>query len=555
MRKKFFSCLLLGAMCVGFVACESEDPDSPYFTSDKVYIGAVTFNEKVNEFPITNKLNKVKEFIGDQTNESDGTPLCYSMAKGVHLFDEKKLPEFDHIFMLSFTDGKDNTSPDFWLDEGVVTYEEEVYEKAKSELAKYPQLHSYTIGFGTNQAQFSESMATLVQGNGKYYGAKTQNELKPTFNQIAKSMLSSAKNVKLQTLSSNFSQAKPKKFRFVFTVVSSSILLNDTVEANLVGNKRDGFVFTVTKKGNYAQFNNNGAVNGIHNEETGKVEVPLNGMKFIYNGAEQKFRLKILVYNYNSDTWSVEEEESSISESVSNRIGVVVVLDCSRSMGSAFESMQQAAISFIETLTSMTTSSSSSDDDYMTTRDNSRMEQGHAAIDLGLPSGILWAICNVGANSPEKFGNYFAWGETRPKSSYTEDNYSYSGNPDVLPLSVDAAHVNWGGAWRMPTADEFRELLSYENCTWTVTTQSNVNGYRVTSKTNGNSIFIPKAGKRDGSTIYSLDNLYYWSSSDKCYLYYNTTTINFEIEEADYWVKYGSPDISYRGFSVRGVCK
>jgi hypothetical protein len=89
---------------------------------------------------------------------------------------------------------------------------------------------------------------------------------------------------------------------------------------------------------------------------------------------------------------------------------------------------------------------------------------GHEYVDLGLPSGTLWATCNVGANSPEEYGDFFAWGEVEPKEEYTNENYTYTETSNVLPLSADAANANWGEAWRMPTRNEQDELRIY--CSW-----------------------------------------------------------------------------------------
>ena len=160
-------------------------------------------------------------------------------------------------------------------------------------------------------------------------------------------------------------------------------------------------------------------------------------------------------------------------------------------------------------------------------------DNGHEYVDLGLPSGVLWATCNVGADSPEDYGDYFAWGETTPKSTYDWSTYkwcngsydtqtkyctnSYLGTVDnktILELSDDAANANWGGDWMMPTMYELNELRDTDNCTWTWTTQNGVNGYKVTSKSIGNSIFLPAAGGRNGSDLYNAGSYgYYWSSS------------------------------------------
>ncbi len=161
---------------------------------------------------------------------------------------------------------------------------------------------------------------------------------------------------------------------------------------------------------------------------------------------------------------------------------------------------------------------------------------GHEYVDLGLPSGLLWATCNVGANSPEEYGDYFAWGEVTTKESYywstykycngssstltkycNNSSYGYNGftdNKTVLDPEDDAAHVNWGGDWRMPILTEIQELFDSDNCTWSWTTQNGVYGRKVTSKANGNSIFLPAAGFRAYSSLnYDGSDGYYWSSS------------------------------------------
>ena len=177
----------------------------------------------------------------------------------------------------------------------------------------------------------------------------------------------------------------------------------------------------------------------------------------------------------------------------------------------------------------------------------SNTENGHQYVDLGL--SVKWATCNVGTTKPEGYGDYFAWGETRSKSYYNGSSYTYYDNPTTLPLSADAARANWGGKWRMPTIDEFEELRN--NCTWKWTTQNGVNGYKVTSNSNGNYIFLPAAGYRDLGSLYGAgDYGYYWSSSaygpnystTALYLYFYST-----------W-KERKNDYKAAGRSVRPVC-
>ena len=136
---------------------------------------------------------------------------------------------------------------------------------------------------------------------------------------------------------------------------------------------------------------------------------------------------------------------------------------------------------------------------------------GRAYVDLGLPTGTLWATCNIGANSPEEYGDYFAWGETTTKSTYNSSTYTYSANRSKWPTSADAAYVNWGSSWRMPSKAQFDELINSSYTTTEWTTQNGVKGRKITSKRNGNSIFLPAAGYRSGTSLrYAGSDGYYW---------------------------------------------
>ena len=192
-------------------------------------------------------------------------------------------------------------------------------------------------------------------------------------------------------------------------------------------------------------------------------------------------------------------------------------------------------------------------------------ENGHDWVDLGL--SVKWATCNVGASSPSDYGNYYAWGETSPKSEYswsnlkycsddsgdsftkynTKSNYGSVDNKTRLDLSDDAARANWGGKWRMPTKAEFDELKS--NCTYTWTTQGGKNGYKVTSKKNGNRIFLPAAGYRYGTSVLNAGSYgIYWSSSLFTGSPFSAWLLLFN--SSDFYT-YGSSRRS--GFSVRPV--
>lgn len=163
--------------------------------------------------------------------------------------------------------------------------------------------------------------------------------------------------------------------------------------------------------------------------------------------------------------------------------------------------------------------------------------QVHEAVDLGL--SVKWATCNVGATTPTDFGGYYAWGETEEKEIYTGQTYS-DPNPDGDAMDIsgteyDVAHVKWGGEWRMPTHDEFVELIT--TCTWEWTTIGDTSGYKVTG-INGNYIFLPASGYKqhgmvhgDATQVGSPNSCgWYKTSTDKgrgpCYIIFGPTYIS-----------------------------
>lgn len=118
--------------------------------------------------------------------------------------------------------------------------------------------------------------------------------------------------------------------------------------------------------------------------------------------------------------------------------------------------------------------------------------EGHGYVDLGLPSGLLWATCNVGAETPLEGGDYYAWGETEQKDYYDLETYHYDYKSNRLPLSNDVAYKKWGEYWRMPTEEEMQELRW--ECEWYYTVVNGVRGTKVVSRKNKNWIFFPAAG-------------------------------------------------------------
>ena len=196
-------------------------------------------------------------------------------------------------------------------------------------------------------------------------------------------------------------------------------------------------------------------------------------------------------------------------------------------------------------------------------------EDDHEWVDLGLPSGTLWATCNVGASSPEDYGDYFSWGETAPKEVYSWETYKWCNgsqntitkyctngdygmvdNKTELDPEDDAAYANWDPSWRMPSTEQCRELC--ESCTWQQTTRSGVNGQLVTGP-NGHTLFLPAAGERYNNSIGDLGTYgQYWSRT----LYsvgdiysYSAFILFFYLD--DHKGYYGND--RYIGFPVRAV--
>lgn len=196
------------------------------------------------------------------------------------------------------------------------------------------------------------------------------------------------------------------------------------------------------------------------------------------------------------------------------------------------------------------------------------MVNGHEYVDLGL--SVKWATCNVGANEPEEYGDYYAWGEVLPKDNYTLYTNKYNkrshsfaeswtkyctkksdgtvDNKTTLEAMDDAAAYNWGGSWRMPTDEELDELKT--QCTWTWTTRYGISGYEVKSKSNGNAIFLPAAGYCENTYLRRAGSRgYYWTSS----LYENLPSCAISAHFYKGIVSKGGFDRD-RGRSVRPVC-
>lgn len=219
-----------------------------------------------------------------------------------------------------------------------------------------------------------------------------------------------------------------------------------------------------------------------------------------------------------------------------------------------------------------------------------QMIQGHESVDLGL--SVLWASCNIGSNSPEEFGDYFAWGETYTKSCYNKMTYKFAGetlgatnlptidaqiksrldytkylgeenkqNPNDVKLDIsdDVANAQWGSLWRMPTLKEISELL--DSCNWVLDEVKGITGYWAVSKVNGNKIFFPLAGYISDDQVFGVGKSgKYWASElrkDMCFEAYQIwMSYTDDLSEMRKKSSVFLSDDGYRenGRSVRAVC-
>ncbi|MBE6240060.1 MAG: serine/threonine protein kinase [Bacteroidales bacterium] len=234
----------------------------------------------------------------------------------------------------------------------------------------------------------------------------------------------------------------------------------------------------------------------------------------ILDSALQDIQVKISNNNLNPSSAVIQSKDTKPEPSV-NPVTDSTVLDKGKDSSSSkmsLPSSKKKSSKWKSLLGNLFGLSKDSDNDDCVAPTGYHNDQGY--VDLGLPSGLKWATCNVGASKPGDYGNYYGWGSC-DIGYYFCDIY-----PSPIPRSfIDTAFANWGGSWRLPTKEEFQELI--DNCDWTWTTQNRHKGYMVTAP-NGNSIFLPASGCHHDSLISVGAFGHYWSSN-RCYhrLHYN----------------------------------
>lgn len=530
-----------------------------------LYLGVMGFNQALTSKPISILKSETKSaydsFIDDLPIKN-GTVLCYSVDQAINALQSATLP--DDVFsaaIVTFTDGLDQGS--VMLDDRYVSDDDflaAIHQRIANESVAGLPISAYSIGLRGSDvtsaddiAKFKTTLKQLASTDANATEVASMSEVKSKFQEIAEQLNSSSY---LQTISLTIpGLSNGTRVRFTFDNVSSaanskvyiegtfnlrSYSLTDVVYKGMTSTT--GSTIAGTKDGIFVTFK----IDGIQTD---------NGKLLSSDYIDEWYLTSANIWQINSE---FDKDENSDVVYEKKSAVIMLVLDCSISLGNQFGTMKTNAKSFVSTLSQPSGGG-----------DTPGYDNFGTAIDLGL--SVKWANMNVGASKPEDYGDYFAWGETTPKTTYDQENYKWydsgftkyneTDGMTTLELSDDAAHANWGGTWRMPTVKELEELNT--SCSWTWTTQNDVNGYLVTGP-NGNSIFFPAAGYlKDESLIrvnsygYYLSSLRFTSPAAQSVLFFFTSGKHkTNSNTTDYSVVTDFNNnvyVRYHGFSVRPV--
>lgn len=494
-----------------------------------LYLGIIGFNENLIDKGAMSLLtpdtkSSFISFVNSLTTKKN-TVLYYAVDKALDKLTTTPLPNnLRNVAIITFTDGLDQGSlPMINYDPYVSKVEYRTYldGRVKSTMVQGLSLSAYTIGVRggdvTNVQEFQNNLVSLASSQENATEVTNMSEVNRRFQEIAKQLTNVTET---QTISIRFPMLDDgQKYRFTFDNVSdagkSQCYIEGTmnVRNNTLNNVR--YVGLTCSSGASIQ----GTRYGI-NISFDFVDLKDANGNYLSLDYVKEYYLDGSYWQVNTEFNKGEDIKVTVERSSA---AIMLVLDCSSSLqsdGDKFSEMKTHVKSFIETL------AAAMDDD-------NDPSDTHEYVDLGLPSGTLWATCNVGATKPEEYGDYFAWGETQQKSSYRWSTYRYcqgSGttftkyctsssygtvdNKTELDPADDAATDNWGSNWQMPSTDQCDELTNSNYTTTIWTTQNGVNGRKITSKSNGKSIFLPAAGLRNKEdSLVAGRGGHYWSRS------------------------------------------
>jgi hypothetical protein len=545
-----------------------------------VFLGIVGFNQELYEKPFSyldqNTAANFKSFVGN-LQRKDGTLLYYGVDHALDMLQSTSFPaQVSSVNLITFTDGLDQGS----LMMGSYYNTDEQYLNAVSSrignmTVKGLPLTAYSLGLRgsdvSNYSLFQRNLNKLASSTDKAFEVTSMSAVRTRLQEISDQIISISNK---QTISMKIpGQSDGTVIRFTFdnaSAANSTLYIEGTFQLSDRSLRNVTYHGLKAESGSVVQGRQNGifvtyTFNGLQRAD-GYGLVPTNNICQYYRSA-------------NAPTWQVNSEftPANNTQTIITHSGSVILLalDCSSSLGSQFSDMQSYAEDFIDRVAN----NAAIHIERPFEIDNSGTINGRNYVDLGLPSGTLWATCNIGANSPEEYGDYFAWGETEGynggkttfnwstykwcNGSYntmtkycTDSSYGNNGftdNKTELDPQDDAAYVNWGPAWRMPSEAQFAELFNSNYTTTTWTTQNGVYGRLITSKKEGytgNCVFLPAAGCRSNSSLNFAGSYgVYWSrtlnESYPIYAWY------LYFDSSDVYTLNGS--CRYDGLSVRPV--
>ncbi len=472
-----------------------------------IYFGITGFNSKLYQYPVhrlsPESMGGFLDFING-LSMSDGTLLYHSFEEGLDALQATTLPsDVTSVAIVTFTDGLDQGSMMMNRNyESDQAYLDAMHRRITDETVSGLAIDAYSIGLrGKDIVNYDKYLNTLkkLASNDKNAAEVTNmGEVKNKLKEIADKMTQQSY---LQTVKLKIpGEANGTLIRITFDKVNSAANSKFYVEGKFNLKERSleevkyvgctcpaGETLKGTQDGIFVNF----TVSDIKSEQLIEKE---NINEWTYGASSS-------AWQKNSEFDQEDNSELVISHTSA---AVMFVFDCSSSLAGDFNTAKSQAEEFVKIFYEAYFNEPYIRIDY----------NGHDYVDLGLPSGLKWATCNVGADSPSDYGDYLAWGEINPKSDYSDSNCKtlyknisdFSGNPEY-----DAASARWGGNWRMPTYSELRELR--DNCQWAWTMVDGQSGYKVTGP-NGNSIFLPAAGYALGSSFNNVGSGgYYWSST------------------------------------------
>lgn len=540
------------------------DPDVPNVPSNGlksgVYLGIKGFNQQLYSTPIKyldgTTFTDFNAFI-DRLTTANGTILYYSVDQALSTLRSATLPsDLSTVAIVTFTDGLDQGSlamTDKYDDR--LAYLNAVHDRLETEKVAGRSIVAYSIGLRGNDvsdnAMFTDNLKKLAYPSENAKEVTNISQVNAEFEKIAKTLSESNYFQKLTLKCPVVSNGATIRFT-LDNVTTPGNVSKSKIYIEGTYNLRDKSLEDIVYHG--MECPSGTTVKGVQNGIF--VSFTFDNIKTDNNYLIKPENIREWEYvSYNK--WQINSEfdtENGAEVKVTrSSAAIMLVLDCSSSLGTQFKTVQTSAKNFINILYKAVSQTdpgnSGTDPNPGTNPETGNMVNGHEYVDLGLPSGLKWATCNVGASSPTETGDYFAWGETSPKDIYTYYNSKtydksigqISGNPEY-----DAARANWGGTWRMPSSVEMQELV--DKCTWKWTSKSGITGQEVTGP-NGNSIFLPAAGYFSESSISDIGFNGCYSSSTPGY---NKQSLYF-LSFINGTYKMNERGSRWCGFSIRAV--